>query len=97
MMGGSFPVEICEIALERSRNDMEHAANWLIENGFRGSACAGLLDGWPVPVFRSKLCVWRRQNRGWRSRPNEDASTALWVPLGSMLYRTIYSHLHSRT
>jgi len=35
VMMGIFPTELCEVALERCQDDMEHAANWLIENGRR--------------------------------------------------------------
>ncbi len=28
-----FPKELCIVALERSKDDMQYAANWLIENG----------------------------------------------------------------
>jgi hypothetical protein len=35
MMGGSFPSMLCEIALERSADDVQRAANWLIEYGYR--------------------------------------------------------------
>jgi len=35
VMMGSYPRELCEVALERCQDDMEHAANWLIENGRR--------------------------------------------------------------
>jgi hypothetical protein len=34
LMGGSFPVEICEIALERTGDSLEASANWLIEHGY---------------------------------------------------------------
>ncbi|KAL6051777.1 putative SWIM zinc finger domain-containing protein, partial [Balamuthia mandrillaris] len=30
-----FPLELCVIALEKSNDDMQVAANWLFENGFR--------------------------------------------------------------
>ena len=30
-----YPRELCEVALERCQDDMQHAANWLIENGSR--------------------------------------------------------------
>ena len=33
MMGGTFPLEVCEIAIERSNDDVTYAANWLIESG----------------------------------------------------------------
>eukprot|EP01083_Nonionella_stella_P059475 155578_1 len=32
---GHFPVELCILALEHSRDDMQQAANWLLENGWR--------------------------------------------------------------
>jgi len=35
LMMGSFPMELCEIALERNGDDLQMAANWLIEVGYR--------------------------------------------------------------
>jgi len=35
VMMGIYPRELCEVALERCSDDLQHAANWLIENGRR--------------------------------------------------------------
>lgn len=35
LMGSSFPIKLCEIALERSGDQVEFAAHWLLEHGHR--------------------------------------------------------------
>ncbi len=35
LMMGVFPLELCVVALERSRDDVQYAANWLLERGYQ--------------------------------------------------------------
>src|SRR4051812_36313276 len=35
VMMGVFPLELCVVALERSRDDTQYAANWLLERGYQ--------------------------------------------------------------
>ena len=37
LMGG-FPAKLCEIALERSHDNIEYAATWLLDHGHTGSS-----------------------------------------------------------
>jgi len=30
-----FPLELCVVALEKNRDDMQYSANWLLEKGFQ--------------------------------------------------------------
>ena len=35
LQGSEWPIELCILALENSRDDPNIAVNWLLENGYR--------------------------------------------------------------
>eukprot|EP01087_Luapelamoeba_hula_P010094 TRINITY_DN2658_c0_g1_i4.p1 TRINITY_DN2658_c0_g1~~TRINITY_DN2658_c0_g1_i4.p1 ORF type:complete len:3811 (+),score=698.07 TRINITY_DN2658_c0_g1_i4:295-11727(+) len=51
MMMEVFPLELCVVALERSRDDMQYAANWLLERGYQE------LDKWT----KEMIAISKRQ------------------------------------